>query len=65
MAEGLDVLEAINDAPCDADGRPLQNIRIRHTIVIDDPTPDPPGLADHIPDASPAPQVGAAGACSH
>ncbi|KAL4423813.1 hypothetical protein ABPG75_001114 [Micractinium tetrahymenae] len=56
VAEGLDVLDAINEAPCDAEGRPLQNIRIRHTIVIEDPTPDPPGLADHIPDASPPPQ---------
>lgn len=27
VAEGWDVLEAINDAPCDDDGRPLQNIR--------------------------------------
>jgi hypothetical protein len=30
--------------------------RIRHTIVLDDPLPDPPMLADHIPDASPEPQ---------
>lgn len=30
--------------------------RIRHTIVLDDPFPDPPMLAEHIPDASPAPQ---------
>ena len=27
VAEGLEVLEAINDAPCDGNGRPLQNIR--------------------------------------
>ena len=27
VAEGWEVLEAINEAPCDADGRPLQNIR--------------------------------------
>lgn len=110
VAEGLDVLEAINEAPCDDAGRPLQvgrtgragsspapaltshrlgrpapggsvvlgptlalltgptqlltcspwlqNIRIRHTIILDDPIPDPRGLQDHIPDASPAPQVG-------
>jgi peptidyl-prolyl cis-trans isomerase-like 4 len=53
VAEGLDILEAINDAPCDADGRPLQNIRIRHTIILDDPTPDPPNFEQHIPEASP------------
>jgi len=57
VAEGMDVLESISEAPCDDDGRPLQNIRIRHTIVLDDPMPDPPGLQAHIPDASPPPQV--------
>lgn len=30
VAEGLDVLEAINEAPCDAEGRPLQ---VRHVCV--------------------------------
>lgn len=57
VAEGLDILEAIDSAPCDDNGRPLQNIRIRHTIVLDDPLPDPRGLEDSIPDASPEPQV--------
>ncbi|EFN52100.1 hypothetical protein CHLNCDRAFT_56335 [Chlorella variabilis] len=56
VAEGLDVLEAVDTAPCDDDGRPLQNIRIRHTIILDDPMPDPRGLEQHIPDASPQPQ---------
>ena len=59
VAEGLEVLEAIEEAPCDDAGRPLQNIRIRHTIVLEDPTPDPRGLAEHLPEASPEPQVGA------
>ena len=52
------MLQAIDGAPCDDDGRPLQNIRIRHTIVLDDPTPDPRGLEEHVPEASPEPQVG-------
>jgi peptidyl-prolyl cis-trans isomerase-like 4 len=56
VAEGWDVLDAINDAPCDAAGRPLQNIRIRHTLVLEDPTPDPPSLEEHVPEGSPAPQ---------
>lgn len=56
VAEGWDVLDAINDAVVDGRGRPLQNIRVRHTIVLDDPTPDPRGLADLVPDASPAPE---------
>lgn len=51
------MLEAVDTAPCDDDGRPLQNIRIRHTIILDDPMPDPRGLEQHIPDASPQPQV--------
>lgn len=56
VAEGWDVLDAINDAPCDAAGRPLQNIRIRHTLVLEDPTPDPPSFGEHMPDGSPEPQ---------
>ena len=61
VAEGMEVLDALNDAPTDEAGRPLQNIRIRHTLVLDDPTPDPRGLEDHVPESSPAPQVGLAG----
>ena len=53
VAEGLDVLDAINEAYCDDRGRPWQNIRIKHTVVLDDPFEDPPGLAALIPDASP------------
>ena len=53
VSEGFDVLEAINNAFCDENGRPWQNIRIKHTIVLDDPFDDPEGLAALIPDASP------------
>jgi peptidyl-prolyl cis-trans isomerase-like 4 len=49
--EGLDVLQKINTAFVDANNRPLRNIRIKHTLVLDDPFPDPAGLV--IPDASP------------
>lgn len=55
VEEGLDVLEKINEALCDAQCRPYQNIRIRHTIVLDDPFPDPKGL--EVPDQSPEPTV--------
>ena len=51
VAEGLEVVRAISEAYADGDGRPYQNIRIRHTIVLDDPYEDPPGLL--VPDASP------------
>ncbi|KIW70295.1 peptidyl-prolyl cis-trans isomerase-like 4 [Phialophora macrospora] len=53
VVEGFDTLEKINDAFTNADGRPLKDIRIRHTIILEDPYPDPPGLM--VPDASPAP----------
>ncbi|KAJ2840519.1 Peptidyl-prolyl cis-trans isomerase-like 4, partial [Coemansia sp. 'formosensis'] len=44
VTEGLDVLEQINSAFCDSKHRPLRDILIRHTIVLDDPFPDPPSL---------------------
>jgi len=51
VAEGLDVLAKINELYCDGDGRPYQDVRIKHTYVLDDPFPDPPGLVE--PPASP------------
>lgn len=53
VVEGFDVLEKINDAFTDAQGRPLKDIRLRHTVILDDPFDDPPGLV--VPDQSPAP----------
>lgn len=44
VVEGFDVLEKINEAFIDTKGRPLKDIRIRHTVVLDDPYDDPPGL---------------------
>lgn len=44
VAEGSDVLALINGVYCDEDGRPFQDIRIKHTHVLDDPFDDPPGL---------------------
>jgi peptidyl-prolyl cis-trans isomerase-like 4 len=77
VAEGFDVLDKIEDAYVDDDGRPYQDIRyitdgvlaaapvpvclqtvtnrIKHTIILDDPFPDPEGLAAKIPDRSPEP----------
>eukprot|EP00741_Cyanophora_paradoxa_P006828 tig00001042_g6603.t1 len=53
VAEGLDVLMKINETPADEEGKPLQIIRIRHCVILDDPFPDPPNL--QIPDQSPPP----------
>lgn len=53
VVEGFDALEKINDTFCDDKGRPLVDIRIKHTIILDDPYEDPPGLA--VPPESPLP----------
>ncbi|KAG5440900.1 hypothetical protein PCK2_000055 [Pneumocystis canis] len=53
VAEGFDTLEAINNAYCDKNMRPFKDIRIKHTIILDDPFPDPEGLIE--PDKSPIP----------
>ena len=53
VEEGLDVLTKINNAYCDNDNRPYQNIRIRHTVILDDPFDDVDGMI--IPAKSPDP----------
>ncbi|KAK7728543.1 Peptidyl-prolyl cis-trans isomerase-like 4 [Botryosphaeria dothidea] len=53
VVEGFDALEKINTAFIDDNGRPLKDIRIRHTIILDDPMPDPAGLVE--PPKSPVP----------
>lgn len=53
VVEGFDALEKINDAFCDEKGRPLVDIRIKHTVVLDDPYKDPTGLVE--PPESPLP----------
>nr|POE79624.1 peptidyl-prolyl cis-trans isomerase-like 4 [Quercus suber] len=53
VVEGFDALEKINTAFIDQTGRPLQDIRILHTLVLDDPFDDPPGLIE--PPQSPLP----------
>ncbi|KAJ6660184.1 hypothetical protein lerEdw1_018111 [Lerista edwardsae] len=53
VTEGMDVLVKINEAFVDKEFVPYQDIRINHTVILDDPFDDPPGLA--IPDRSPEP----------
>ncbi|ROT37496.1 cyclophilin-like protein [Sodiomyces alkalinus F11] len=53
VVEGFDVLEKINNAFVDDRGYPLVDIRIKHTVILDDPYPDPPGLRE--PSSSPPP----------
>lgn len=49
------VVERLNAAITDEGERPLQNIRIRRTEVLDDPFEDPEGLVEMLPEASPEP----------
>lgn len=49
------MLEKINNAFCDEKGRPLKDIRIRHTIVLEDPFPNPEGMVP--PPESPVPSA--------
>ncbi|KAH6586479.1 hypothetical protein BASA50_000434 [Batrachochytrium salamandrivorans] len=53
VAEGLETLDKINETICDQEGRPYRDIRIKHTIILDDPFDDPEGLV--VPDRSPIP----------
>lgn len=53
VTEGSDILFALNSEICDVQNRPFRDIFITHTVVLDDPFPDPPGLL--IPDRSPEP----------
>jgi peptidyl-prolyl cis-trans isomerase-like 4 len=53
VVEGFDVLEKINDAIVDEKGNPLVDVRIRHTVILDDPYPEPDGLRE--PSSSPPP----------
>lgn len=53
VAEGMDIVMKINDAYCDKQGRPYKDIRILHTLILEDPFDDPVGLI--VPDKSPEP----------
>ena len=53
IAEGLEVIRKFNEAICDGDHRPYQDIRISHTVVLEDPYDDPENLV--IPEGSPEP----------
>ena len=53
VAEGIDVLAKLNESHCDKNSRPLQDICIFHTVVIDDPYDDIPGMI--VPSRSPSP----------
>ncbi|XP_065217928.1 peptidyl-prolyl cis-trans isomerase sig-7 [Planococcus citri] len=53
ITEGLEVLLKLNEAVCDHENRPYQDIRITHTVILEDPYDDIPGIC--YPDYSPEP----------
>lgn len=53
ITEGLEIILKFNEAICDGDHRPYQDIRISHTVILEDPYDDPENLV--IPDRSPEP----------
>ncbi|KAA8908499.1 hypothetical protein TRICI_004761 [Trichomonascus ciferrii] len=53
VVEGHDTLDKINNAYCDQEGRPLKDIRIKHTYILEDPFEDPNGFVE--PESSPDP----------
>lgn len=55
VAEGHEVLRKLNDVICDDTHRPYQDVRITHTVVLEDPFSDPPGLLP--PSRSPSPSA--------
>merc|ERR1719245_2696970 len=59
VADGFEILDKFNEVIVDETHRPFQDVRITHTVVLDDPFDDPSGL--EIPPASPVPPKEAMG----
>ncbi|TPX73850.1 hypothetical protein CcCBS67573_g04881 [Chytriomyces confervae] len=57
VVEGLDVLDALNAQQVDHEKRPFRDIRIKHTIILDDPFPDPPNMVEPPRSPSPPPEM--------
>ena len=53
ITEGLEIILKLNETICDGDHRPYQDIRISHTVILEDPFEDPEGFI--VPDQSPPP----------
>lgn len=53
ITEGLEIILKFNEVICDAQHRPYQDVRISHTVILEDPYEDIEGL--EIPDRSPEP----------
>jgi peptidyl-prolyl cis-trans isomerase-like 4 len=54
VEEGLEILDKINSVLVDEKNQPYQNIRIKHTLILDDPFEDDEIISKLIPLNSPA-----------
>ncbi|XP_050077187.1 peptidyl-prolyl cis-trans isomerase sig-7 [Anopheles maculipalpis] len=55
VTEGHEVLRKLNEVICDERHRPYKDVRITHTVVLDDPFEDPRGFRE--PSRSPSPSA--------
>lgn len=55
VTEGHEVLRKLNDVICDETHRPYQDVRVTHTVVLEDPFNDPTGF--RAPSRSPSPSA--------
>lgn len=55
VTEGHDILRKLNDTICDESHRPYQDVRITHTVILEDPFNDPPNFRE--PSRSPSPSA--------
>ena len=51
VAEGMDVVQKISEAPADAEGRPTERIVITSIVIRDAPPPEPEPFASETPEA--------------
>lgn len=55
VVEGLDVLRQLNEEICDEQHRPYKDVRITHTVILNDPYENPRGFRE--PSRSPSPSA--------
>ncbi|XP_045488633.1 peptidyl-prolyl cis-trans isomerase-like 4 [Pieris rapae] len=53
VTEGHEILTKLNEVICDETHRPYRDVRITHTVILEDPFVDPPGF--RAPSRSPSP----------
>lgn len=56
IVEGLEVLRTINETICDNTHRPYKDVRITHTVILDDPFENPRGFREPSRSPSPTPE---------